>query len=95
MFASEIKVSAYIIYCVIESASNFRKYRRAVLITKSQAKAEIYLNKLRNNYPWKVLELIMTGKEFTLADYLEVLSDIQVSNNPLLKDEVLENGLQP
>ena len=93
---TDICVNAFAIYRVIETIGLPRRtYRRAILVTRSRAKAEIYLNKLRDTFPDRVYELRMLGSGFTLADYLEILADISIQSNLLLNEEVLKYVLQP
>lgn len=94
--ANCIFVEAYVIYRVIyaKGFSN-RVYRRAVLITRSLDKANIYLDKLRENFPNRIYELRMYQNGFTLSSYLETLSDIVIQNDLLWQEEVNKHGLQP
>lgn len=93
---TDICVNAFAVYRVIEEAGfSSRVYRRAILVTRSRAKAEIYLSKLRDTFPDRVYELRMLNNGFTLADYLEILADISIQPSLLLNEEVLKNGLQP
>lgn len=86
--ANCIFVEAYVIYRVIyaKGFSN-RIYRRAVLITRSLHKANIYMDKLRENFPDKVYELRMYPDGFTLSSYLETLSDIVIQPD-LLQESI-------
>lgn len=91
--ANCIFVEAYVIYRVIyaKGFSN-RVYRRAVLITRSLDKANIYLDKLLENFPNRVYELRMYRNGFTLSSYLETLSDIVIQSgllpqNPIISED--------